>query len=103
MASGAQLRPFEVDKRLRCGERHRFALAVRAAQQGVAVFGGIQAQEIAFICPKTKLAFTKLVTPEEKTEIIGPADPSQVAPVAVEAAGATLSVTNPASGEFQDW
>jgi hypothetical protein len=103
MASGIQLRPFEVKKCPRCGETHRFALAVKSTPPGVTIFGGTQVQEIAFICQKTRQAFTQLITPEPNTEIIGPVDPSQTHSATPEVADAPSPDVQPSNDEFQDW
>jgi hypothetical protein len=103
MASRTQLRSFEVKKCPRCGGQHHFALAVRPVPEGVAIFGGPGAQEVAFICPKTRTAFTEQIMPEPNTEILGPADPSQLATYAPEASVPNASAADAAMEEFQAW
>src|SRR3989442_11900850 len=87
MATGTSLRSFEVSNCPRCGKQHRFALAVKPAEKGVALFGGSQPKEVAFICPVTRKAFVQLITAEPDTEIIGPVDPSQLVAVAPTPSG----------------
>ncbi len=112
MATGTSLRSFEVSNCPRCGKQHRFALAVKPAEKGVALFGGSQPKEVAFICPVTRKAFVQLITAEPDTEIIGPADPSQLVAVPASppasAAPAELASVGPArgaqtNGEFEQW
>src|SRR2546425_2411079 len=112
MATGTSLRSFEVLNCPRCGEQHRFALAVKPAGKGVALFGGSQPKEVAFICPVTRKAFVQLITAEPDTEIIGPADPSQLVAVpsspSAGTAPAELASLGPArgaqtDGEFEQW
>src|SRR2546425_13191278 len=81
MATGTSLRSFEVSNCPRCGKQPRFALGAKPAEKGVALFGGSQPKEVAFICPVTRKAFVQLITAEPDTEIIGPADPSQLVAV----------------------